>query len=80
MPGLGHWGDYQPGETSGTSLPVDYKPTGILIAPPKAGGQVMVWRLTGNGIAIRGADQSTEVTQVADEKFVTIALRFAPGP
>lgn len=68
----GNWGEYRVGESNQTSLPIDYRLTGILIRPPRMGAAVIILRLTRNGLAVPGVYQSTEVTRVGEGEFETL--------
>jgi hypothetical protein len=67
----GEWSKFKLGKSNDASLPIDYTLTGILVRPICIGSGVTVLRLTRNGIAVPGLFQSTVVSRLGDEGFMT---------
>ena len=68
----GSWDKYRLGDVSNNvSLPVDYRLTGILLAPPRVGENVRILRVSRNGVVVPGAFTSTTVVAVEDNMFTT---------
>ncbi|XHR27227.1 MAG: hypothetical protein ACFUZC_14900 [Chthoniobacteraceae bacterium] len=70
------WREYKLGEANAKSLPVDYELTGELLAPPRIGEGLMVFRETRNGVRAEGLFTTSPI--VEGEKCGE-ALRLVTG-